>query len=210
MTESLRDEPFLPSLVESERVLEGRVWDLRREVFEYNGEPVTREFVDHPGAVGVLAMDAEGRVLVIRQYRHPVRMRDWEIPAGLLDVDGEDPLTAAQRELAEEADLAADTWNVLTEFFTSPGGNSESIRVYLARGAYPIEHDYARTDEEADIEARWIDLDDLVEAVLSRDVANSPLMISALAAHAARSRDWATLAPADAAWPTRPHRGAVR
>src|SRR5699024_5294316 len=106
----------------------------------------------------ILALDDEDRVLLIRQYRHPVRRRDWEIPAGLLDVAGEHPLATARRELAEEADLAATQWSVLAEFATSPGGSNELIRVYLARGLTELEP-FARTEEEADIERRWVGLD---------------------------------------------------
>ncbi|MEJ3403623.1 NUDIX hydrolase [Rathayibacter sp. YIM 133350] len=203
------DEAFEPRLLSSERVFEGKVWDVRREVFDYNGSEVTREFVDHTGAVGVLAMDEQGRVLLIQQYRHPVRTRDWEIPAGLLDVDGEDPLTAAKRELGEEVDLGARTWNVLADFVPSPGGNSEVIRIYLARDVYPVEHDFTREEEEADMQLRWVDLDDLVEAALARRVQNAPLIIGALAAQAARARGFANLAPGDEPWPRRSRRGAA-
>lgn len=196
----LVDEPAEPRLLHGERVLEGRVWDIRRETFEYLGVPVTRDFVDHTGAVGVLALDEHDRVLLIRQYRHPIRMRDWEIPAGLLDVAGESPLLAAQRELAEEADLEASDWAVLADLHTSPGGSDEAIRVFLARGLRATTEAYARTDEEADMVIRWVDLDECVDAVLARRLSNAPLQIAVLAAAAARARDWATLAPADAPW----------
>lgn len=196
----LVDEPVEPRLLHGERVLEGRVWDIRRETFEYLGVPVTRDFVDHTGAVGVLALDEHDRVLLIRQYRHPIRMRDWEIPAGLLDVAGESPLLAAQRELAEEADLEASDWAVLADLHTSPGGSDEAIRVFLARGLRATTEAYARTDEEADMVIRWVDLDECVDAVLARRLSNAPLQIAVLAAAAARARDWATLAPADAPW----------
>src|SRR5206468_11802323 len=97
-------------------------WNVAKETFEYNDKPIVRELIDHPGAVAVLALDDEERVLLIRQYRHPIHARVWEIPAGILDMDGESPLVAAQRELGEEADLAAERWNVLVDFQNSPGG----------------------------------------------------------------------------------------
>jgi 8-oxo-dGDP phosphatase len=203
----LSDEPFRPEIVSSEKVFEGKVWDLRRDVFRYNGEDITREYVDHTGAVAVLALDDQERVLLIKQYRHPVRHRDREIPAGLLDIRGEDPLVAAQRELAEEADLVADEWNVLNDIFTSPGGNDEAIRIYLARGVRPAAEVFAREEEEADIETRWLPLDEAVDAVLARTVHNAPLIIALLAARTAREKGWSTLGPANEPWPSHPKLG---
>lgn len=205
MTSSpLEDVPFAVEVTESERVFEGRVWDIRRDTFDYNGSSIVREYTDHTGAVSVLALDEEDRVLLIRQYRHPVGLREWEIPAGLLDVDGEDPLVAVQRELEEEADLRATDWDVLAEFATSPGGNNEVIRVYLARGLSATERAFERTEEEADIEVAWVPLDEAVDAVLARRVQNPSLAIGALAAHASRARGWSTLAPADSPWDRHP------
>jgi ADP-ribose pyrophosphatase len=182
----LTDEPS-EAPVRSSAVLHGGIiWDVVLEEFEYGGAVLAREFVDHPGAVAVLAMDEEDRVLLIRQYRHPIRMRDWELPAGLLDLEGEDPLEAAKRELAEEADLEAETWSRLSEFYTSPGGSNELLRVYLATGlrATPA---FARFAEEQDIELRWVALDEAVEAVLGGRLRNSILTIAVLTAHARRA-----------------------
>ncbi|GAB3617805.1 NUDIX hydrolase [Okibacterium endophyticum] len=202
--EPLADTALPVQTVSSERVFDGAVWDVRRESFRYNDETITREYVDHTGAVAVLAMNDDGQVLLIRQYRHPVRMSEWEIPAGLLDVDGEDPLVAAQRELAEEADLVAAEWNVLTDFFTSPGGSNEAIRVYLARGLAAAPEVFAREHEEADIELRWVELDEVVDAVLSRRLQNPSLIVAVFAAHAARARSWVSLGRADEPWQTHP------
>lgn len=189
-----------PRAAVGERFFEGRVWDIRRDAFEFGGDEIVREYMDHTGAVGVLAIDDDDRVFLIKQYRHPVRMRDWEIPAGLLDVDGEDPLAAAQRELAEEADLEASDWAVLADVATSPGGSDEVIRVYLARGLTATASVFAREAEEADMETRWVGLTEVVEAVLARRIHNAPLAIAVLAADAARSRGWQTLGEADAPW----------
>jgi len=200
----LSDEAFRPEIVSSETVFHGRVWDVRRDVFRYNDADITRDYVDHTGAVAVLALDDAGRVLLIKQYRHPVRHRDWEIPAGLLDIRGEDPLAAVKRELAEEADLVADEWNVLADIFTSPGGSDEAIRIYLARGVRPAPEVFDREEEEADIETAWLPLDDAVDAVLARTVHNAPLIIALLAARTAREKGWVTLGAADEPWPTHP------
>ncbi|CAL4859393.1 NUDIX hydrolase [Microbacterium sp. MM2322] len=199
----LQDDAVTVEVTQSETVFEGRVWNLRRDAFVYGDGSIVREYVDHSGAVAVLALDEEGRALLIRQYRHPVGFREWEIPAGLLDVPGEDPLEAAQRELAEEADLTAERWDVLSDFFTSPGGSDEAIRIYLARGLSVAPETFARTEEEADIEVRWVHLDEVVDAVLARKLQNPSLVIAALAAAAGRSRQWTTLGAADAQWPGR-------
>ncbi|CAN5384970.1 NUDIX hydrolase [soil metagenome] len=197
----LADEPVDLSVSRSDLVFRGKVWDVRSETFDYNGENVLREFVDHPGAVAVLAIDDADRVLLIKQYRHPVRSREWEIPAGLLDVHGEDFLEGARRELAEEADFEADDWSVLLDYATTPGGNNELIRIYLARGLHPTAAPFDRTDEEADMELRWAGLDEVVDAVLAGRIQNPSLVIAALAAHASRASGWASLQPGDAPWP---------
>ena len=169
----------------SERVFEGRVWDIRRDEFTFAGHPVVREYTDHPGAVAVLAIDDQDRVLLINQYRHPVGLRDWELPAGLLDVAGEAPIAAARRELAEETDLVAEHWSELITFHTSPGGSNETLHVFEARGILPTEA-FARTEEEAEIVLRWAPLDEVVDAVLEGRLSNSILIIAVLAAHAQR------------------------
>lgn len=199
----LGDDPFVAEVTRTETVFEGRVWNIVRDEVAYGGETIVREYMDHTGAVAVLALDDHDRVLLIKQYRHPVRVRDWEIPAGLLDIAAEDPLPAAQRELAEEADLVASDWSVLAEFYTTPGGSDEAIRIYLARGLSAAPEAFARSDEEADIEVRWAPLDEVVDAVLDRRLQNPSLVVGAMTAHASRARGWQTLAPADAPWPRR-------
>jgi ADP-ribose pyrophosphatase len=185
-------------IVRSERVFEGKVWDIRRDTFEYDGSELVREYMDHTGAVAILAIDDDGRALLIKQYRHPIRSRDWELPAGLLDIPGEPPLTAAKRELAEEADLEADDWKVLADIASTPGGSDEIIRIYLARGVRATPHAFAREAEEADIEVRWVPLDDVVASVLARGLHNSPLIIGALTAAASKARGWEGLGDPDA------------
>jgi ADP-ribose pyrophosphatase len=199
----LADDPWAANVRNSEVVYRGAVWDIRRDTLDYGDGEIVREYVDHTGAVAVLACDDADRVLLIKQYRHPIGARDWEIPAGLLDGDGELPLAAAQRELAEEADLAAGRWDLLTEFFTSPGGSNEALRVYLARDLSPTDA-YGRTAEEADIETRWVDLDTAVTAVLERRCGNAILANAVLAAAASRARGWSSLGDARARWPRHP------
>ena len=190
----------------STTVHRGMVWDVRRDEVELgDGQTVTREEVSHTGAVGVIALDDRDRVLLLRQYRHPVRSYLWEPPAGLLDVPGEDPLAAVRRELAEEADLTADTWHVLVDYFNSPGGSTESFRCYLARGLHEVpEADrHEREHEERAMVPVWVDLDAARDLVLAGSLHNPTAVCGVLAAAAARDRGWASLRPADAPWPER-------
>jgi len=200
----LRDDLVDLPITASDVVFEGKVWNIRREDFTLDGNTITRDFLDHTGAVAVLALDERGRVLLIKQYRHAVRTRDWELPAGLLDITGEAPLLGAQRELAEEVDLVAESWDLLCEYMTSPGGSNEVIRVYLARGVSAAAEVFARTEEEAGIEVRWVPLDQVVDAVLARDLQNSILSIAVLSAQALQARGWQGLGDPNAPWPRHP------
>jgi ADP-ribose pyrophosphatase len=178
----LRDEPVDAEVVESELVYRGRVWDVRSDTVRYGEGEIVRQYVDHPGAAAVVAVDDDGRVLLIQQYRHPIRHRDWEVPAGLLDVAGESPLETAKRELAEEADLHASRWDALVSVFTTPGGNDEVVHLFLARGLTPLDEQHAREDEEADIRVEWMPLPDAVAAVLAGRLRNGILAVGVLAA----------------------------
>jgi ADP-ribose pyrophosphatase len=170
-----------------------------------DGKLIKREYVKHPGAVAVIALDDQERVALVRQYRHPVRHRLVEPPAGLLDVQGENYLVGVQRELAEEVHLAAGRWDVLVDLFSTPGILGESIRIFLARDLSVADapDGFVREGEEADMDTVWAPLSDLVEAVLAGDVHSPSLVSGVLAAEASRQRGWASLRPADAPWPAR-------
>ncbi|AMM20587.1 ADP-ribose pyrophosphatase [Frondihabitans sp. PAMC 28766] len=184
----LQDDHFDVTITATETPFVGAVWNIRRDAFDYNGATIKREYVEHTGAVAVLVQDDEGRVLIIKQYRHPVRSRDWELPAGLLDIPGEEPLVAAKRELAEEADLQASSWQPLVTFNTTPGGSDERLFVFHATGASATDAAFDREAEEADIEKRWVELSDIVDGVLAGRLHNSILSIAALALHAKQGR----------------------
>ncbi|MDX2555202.1 NUDIX hydrolase [Streptomyces stelliscabiei] len=171
-----------------------------------DGSVVRRDYQVHPGSVAVLAVDDQDRVLVIRQYRHPVREKLWEIPAGLLDVPGENPLHAAQRELYEEAHVKAEEWRVLTDVYTTPGGCDEAVRVFLARDLSEADgRRFEVEDEEADMELARVPLDELVRGVLAGELHNNCLVVGVLSLVAARAQDGVeALRPAEAAWPARP------
>ncbi|WP_432014213.1 NUDIX domain-containing protein [Streptomyces cucumeris] len=176
------------------------------EVVMPDGSRVKRDYQVHPGSVAVLALDADGRVIVLRQYRHPVRHRLWEIPAGLLDIPGENPLHAAQRELYEEAHVKAEDWRVLTDVYTSPGGTDEAVRIFLAREISTAEGErFEVSEEEADMELDRVPLDELVRGVLAGELHNTCLTVGVLAARAALDGDGLdALRPAGAPWPARP------
>jgi len=203
----LRDEFAPRKVLEHETVYKGLVWDVVRDTVDLGeGGVVQREYVQHTGAVAILALDDDERVLLIEQYRHPVGMTLWELPAGLLDVEGEDPLDAARRELAEEADLRAERWHVLADWFNSPGGMTEALRLYLARDLEPVpEGDrHEREAEEKGMVTRWVPLEEAREAVLAGALHNPAAVVGILAACEGRAQDWRRLRPGDAAWPEHP------
>ena len=165
MAEELRDEPHEVDIRSSEVAFHGIVWDIVSDRFAYGDGELTRQYLAHPGAAAIVALDADERVLLIQQYRHPIGERDWELPAGLLDVEGESPLEAARRELAEEADLEAGDWQELTAVHLSPGGTSELIHLFLARDLRSTGAAFDREGEEADMRVEWVPLDEAIRAV---------------------------------------------
>ena len=162
------------------------------------------QYVDHPGAVGVLALDDDDRVLLIQQYRHPIRHRDWEIPAGLLDIDGRVARsTAAQRELAEEADLVARAGRCSSSIFTTPGGNDEvaaDLPRPRARAGRP--RCTRARHEEADMAASLGRPRTMPSTPCSPDGCRTRRCDRRARGRASRAGGWTTLAPADA--PGRP------
>jgi len=196
------------TMLSSTTVYQGRIWDVVSDTFSLTpgSKPLTRDYIAHPGAVAIVVLNDANQVLLLRQYRHPVKMELWEIPAGLLDVEGEDFVIGAARELAEEADLIAAQWHVLTDFFNSPGSSSEAIRIYLARqiSAVPEADRHVRTDEEAEIELRWVDLDEAATAVLEGRIHNPSAVVGILAAAAAAREGFASLRDSHAPWPAHP------
>ena len=203
--QAIADQPSPHEVVASQVVWNGRIVDMVKDhvIVVEGAEPVVREYTRHPGAVAVVVLRGESgeeEILLERQYRHPVQASLWEIPAGLLDIPGEDPRVAAQRELAEEADLVAKRWDVLVDYFTSPGGSTEPLRIFLARGLRAADEVFDREDEEATMEYAWVRLDDALTMVLDGRLHNPSAVIGVLATHAARGRGWSGLRPADAPW----------
>jgi 8-oxo-dGTP pyrophosphatase MutT (NUDIX family) len=171
------------------------------EVRMPDGEVARRDVVEHPGAVAVVALDDAGRVLLIRQYRHPVGHLLWEIPAGLRDVPGEPSRGTAERELREETGYAARTWHVLTDCYTSPGISTERVTVFLARDLAEVpdpERGPPLQHEEAQLQYAWAPLDQAVQLFLAGELHNGVTAVGILAAYAARQGDFAALREAGA------------
>ncbi len=200
-------EPHAYEVESTDTVFSGKIIEVRADQVSMPGGTTSqRDVVVHPGAVGVVALDDQGRVLLVEQYRHPVRRRLVELPAGLLDVDGEPGLAAARRELGEEAGADADTWHVLVDALTSPGMTDESIRLYLARDVHEVERD-VQEHEEQEMTTSWVPLQDAVGQVLGGQIENAMACLGVLAAAEAQRRGFAGLRPADAPWRARPAAG---
>lgn len=190
------------SIADSETVYVGNILALRADVVRMpGGGTARREVVEHFGAVAVVALDDEGRIVLIHQYRHPFGRRLWELPAGLLDFGGEEPHVSAARELVEEVGLAAESWRTLVDLDSAPGFCDESVRVFLAAGLTEVERPEAH-DEEADLTVRRFALSDAVAKVYSGEICNSISVAGILAAHAMPHPD--SLRPVDAPWTDRP------
>jgi ADP-ribose pyrophosphatase len=157
-----------------------------------------RTVVTHIGAVAVLALDEQDRVLMIRQYRHPVARQLWEIPAGLRDVSGEALVDTARRELLEETGYAAREWHALIDSYASPGITSERIRIFLARGIETAQSDYQREGEEKFLRTAWVPLAEAVQAALAGKLHNGATIQGILAARIAGSAGYSGLRSADA------------
>jgi 8-oxo-dGTP pyrophosphatase MutT (NUDIX family) len=196
-------EPAAPGayeLLKSEVVYEGRVITLAKDTVAMpEGGDSVREVVRHIGAVCVAAVDDEGRVVLVRQYRHPVRGYLWELPAGLRDAHGEPPLETAKRELAEEVQLSAERWSLLVNSYSTPGFCDEQVLIYLAEGLSeaPRPEGFTVEHEELDMTVERVPLDEAVQRVLAGGIRNASAVIGLLAVAQARATG-AGLRPAEA------------
>ena len=199
---NIADAPEHWPVVSSAELLRSRLVTVRADkVRNPDNHVAERDVVLHPGAVAVLALDDADRILMIRQYRHPVGALLWEIPAGLRDVAGEDPWLTAQRELVEEAGYRARDWRVLADYYSSPGYSTERLRIFLARdlAAVPAaERHFVPEAEEAYLVVDWLPLDEAVRKVFAGELHNGPAALGIMAGYAARSVGYDRLRPADA------------
>ncbi|MGY1840133.1 MULTISPECIES: NUDIX domain-containing protein [unclassified Modestobacter] len=182
--------PHEYDVLASEEVYTGRVISLRRDTVAMpGGGDSVREVVRHPGAVAVVAVDDEDRVVLLRQYRHPVGQYLWELPAGLRDADGEPPVETARRELAEEVQLSAARWSLLTTHFSSPGFCDEQVVIYLAEGLSDVDRPdgFVVEHEEADMTVVRVPLDEAVQQVFDGTISNVAAVVGLLAAAQVRA-----------------------
>lgn len=194
-------------VVSRKTVYAGHVWNAERQTFDLGGHELTRDLLVHPGAVATVALRGNAgaeELLLIQQYRHPVGAFDWELPAGILDKPGEPAQRAAARELLEEVDMSASSWDVLADVFTTAGASSENVRIFLARNVRMDHSDFQRVAEEAGMPTGWLPLDDALRAVQEGRIHNSLTVIGIQATILARQTNWSTLRPADAPWPAHP------
>jgi 8-oxo-dGDP phosphatase len=186
-----------PQVVEREVVYQGKIVTVRRDtVRQPDGRTTTLEIVDHADAVAVVAIDARDRVLLLRQYRHPVGGHLWELPAGLLDRAGEPALAAAQRELAEETGTAANRWDTLVDLHTSPGMTGERVRVFLARDVHSASGEHRPDADEKGIVTDWVGLDEAVRRVRAGEITNALAVAGLLAAAQSRATRFTDVRPA--------------
>ncbi len=180
---TLADEAFGHPVLAQEERFTGAKWSVWSDTVDINGHVVVRDVLRHPGAVAVAAVDEQGRVLLIRQYRHPAQAYMWELPAGLLDQLGEDLLECARRELVEEAGVTAEEWSTLMTLALSPGGTSERITVFLATGLTvdPGSRPYTGEAEERELPQLWVTLPDAVESCLDGSITNATAVAAILA-----------------------------
>ena len=202
MSNHIVDEPAHWPVVASAEQYRGKIISVRTDTVRVpEGTTAEREVVEHPGAVGIVALDDDDRVLMIRQYRHPVGRELWELPAGLRDVAGEPTAQTGRRELLEETGYRARDWHVLADYFSSPGIITERLRVFLARGLEEVpaaDRDFVPENEEAHLVLDWVPLDRAVSLVLAGDLHNGVAVVGLLAAHTARQNGFAGLRDADA------------
>jgi ADP-ribose pyrophosphatase len=183
MSEPLADRAGLDesSTSKSEVVFIGKIWNLISRTFNFQGQVLTREYIKHPGAVAVIAINQQDELLLINQYRAPVNEFLFDVPAGVLDVEGEDKLSAAKRELQEETDYIAQDWELLQEFYTTPGSSSEAITIYLATNIVKSTEVFERTGEEKHLEGSWVPFAEVLESVVHSRFKSPTLVVGVLA-----------------------------
>ena len=168
---------FTETTDEVNYLFKGYIVNLRKDrVLLPNGKTAPREYVEHRGGVAVLAVDEQGCIPLVRQYRYPLRSHLWEIPAGKLEI-GEDPDVAIARELREEAGLEAGSIRPLGRFYATCGYSNEIIRLYLATdltyvGAHP--------DEDEFLEIKYFTVDEVYEMCLSGEIEDSKTLVAIL------------------------------
>ena len=197
MSDSATTARALFSVTSSQRVFDGAVTAVRiDDVVMPDGKTAKREVVEHDNAVAIVALDwaggagadadpdpnSEPTVILIEQYRHPLGRRLWELPAGLMDVDGEGAQQTAARELVEETGYAAANWSVLVDVAPSPGFSEEIVRIFLATDLTRVGRPHPGDHEEAELRVVLVPLSTAVQAVLDGRIVNGMAVSGLLAA----------------------------
>lgn len=152
-------------IIRSKTIYTGPVFGVRRdELVEPGGVRTTREIITHSGSVVVLPILSDGRVILIRQYRHAARQFLWELVAGRID-EGESPRKAAARELIEETGYRAERFQIFLDFFPTPGFLEERMFILLARG---LAEGIAQPEEDEKIESRAYSRNELEQMIQKR------------------------------------------
>ncbi len=180
------NDELIERLVSSQTVFEGRLLTVRVDEVELaDGEYARREVVQHPGAVGIVGLLDDGRVVMIRQYRHATGEVLWELPAGVIE-PGEDPAACARRELAEETGYAADDIRHLFSAFLSPGFSSEIIYLFIARG---LREGESACESDERMEVHLVPFEEAIAMVLRGEVRNAAAVCGLLAVAALKRRE---------------------
>lgn len=180
----LRDTAAKLTLLGRRSAYSGPVFEVRVDTLTLDGQAsFERDIVHHLGAVAVVALGEDGKIVLVNQYRHAVGQRLWELPAGLLDFPGESPLAAAKRELAEEAEMVAEHWFELCDYYSSPGFTDEKIKIFLATSLSPVGPDFIfeKEAEEKEMIVERHDLADVQTAIRQGHVRNAALVVGVLA-----------------------------
>ena len=157
---------------------EGKIINMRQDTVELeNGKTATRDVVEHPGGVCVLPLTDQNEVIMVKQFRYPYGEVIYEIPAGKLDRQGEDPLDCGKRELEEEAGMVADEFTFLGRMYPSPGYCAEIIHIYLAQGLHPSKQ---HLDEDEFLEVYKIPFQTVLEAVMAGEITDGKTQIAVL------------------------------
>ncbi len=162
-------------VISSRTVFNGRLFSVKQDILESKGRRLLREFVVHPGAVAVIAVDDDGQLYLVKQYRHAVGAELLEIPAGTLE--DEDPKECAERELREETGFKASVFDKLAEFYLAPGYSNELLHLYLARG---LTKTSASPEADEEISLVRVSVEEALKMVLKGEIKDAKTIASLL------------------------------
>ena len=172
------DLDLIETKISSENIYDGTLLHVKKDKVELpNGDISYREWIKHPGASAVIPVTDNNEIILVRQYRYPIQALTMEIPAGKLDVAGEDPLECAKRELEEETGYSAQEYQFLTKLATTVGFSDEFIYIYAARG---LKAGQQHTDEDEIINVVTVPLAKAVEMVHSGEILDGKSVVAIL------------------------------